>query len=101
MTAQQEADQLLSIFQQYRGIKMQNTSDILERIQSKGEWLKRDAQGLADFISLLSIRRDFPTLAEEAMDNAEAELIAALKTVRLSRAAYNAKPVERSLQAAE
>jgi hypothetical protein len=70
------------------------TSEILSAIESKADWLKQDAKLLSDFVSMLSIRRDFPTLAEDAMDRAEQELVAALGSVRTSRAAYNAKPVE-------
>ena len=73
-----------------------STSDILASIEAKGSWLKQDAQSLADFVHRLTFRRDFPTLAEEAMDLAEQELIAALQSVRKSRAVFNAKPVENS-----
>jgi hypothetical protein len=73
-----------------------STSDILASIEAKGSWLRQDAQSLADFVHRLAVRRDFPTLAEAAMDEAEKELIAALQTVRKSRAAFNAKPVENS-----
>ena len=69
-----------------------NTSDLLSAIESKAAWLKDDAKGLADFIGMLAIRRDFPTLAEAAMDATETELIEALKSVRLSRTAYLNKP---------
>lgn len=73
---------------------MRSTSEILAAIESKGSWLKQDAQFLADYVRMLDVRRDFPTLAEAAMDEAEKELIAALQVVRKSRAVFNAKPVE-------
>lgn len=73
---------------------MRSTSEILAAIESKGSWLKQDARFLADYVQMLDVRRDFETLAEEAMDMAERELIAALQVVRKSRAAFNAKPVE-------
>jgi hypothetical protein len=70
------------------------TSDILASIVSRTSFLKLDAQCLADDVGRLALRRDFPTLAEDGMDLAERELIAALQSVRLSRAEFNAKPVE-------
>ena len=73
-----------------------NTSDLLGAIESKATWLKDDARRLADFISILAIRRDFPTLAEAAMDTAEAELLEALQSVRNSRTAYLSKPKEQN-----
>jgi hypothetical protein len=72
-----------------------STSELLDRIESKASWLRQDAKMLAESVSALKIRRDFPTLAEEAMDKAEAELIAALQTVRKARATYNSLPAER------
>ena len=71
-----------------------NTSDLLLAIKSKAEWLQADAKGLADFIGMLAIRRDFPTLAEAEMDAAESALIEALKSVRNSRTNYLNKPKE-------
>lgn len=74
---------------------MRNTSDILASIEAKSSWLRQDAKFLADFVGMLSIRRDFLTLAEGAMDEAEQQLVDALKSVRESRKAFNAKPLER------
>jgi hypothetical protein len=74
---------------------MTSTSELLQCIESKANWLKQDATSLTDLVSALRIRRDFPTLAEAAMDNAEAELIVALQTVRKARATYNSLPAER------
>jgi hypothetical protein len=73
---------------------MRNISELLAAIESKGSWLKQDAMTLAIYVQMLSVRRDFPTLAEAAMDEAEKELIDALKSVRQSRATFNSKPVE-------
>jgi hypothetical protein len=75
---------------------MRDTSDVLASIESKATWLKQDAKFMADFVAMLSVRRDFETRAEAAMDEAERELIEALKSVRQSRKAFNAVPVEPS-----
>lgn len=72
------------------------TSDILASIVARTNFLKLDAQSLANDVGRMALRRDFPTLAEDGMDLAERELIAALQSVRKSRAAFNAKPVEQS-----
>ena len=71
-----------------------STSELIQRIESKASWLRQDAKMLAESISALKIKRDFPTLAEDAMDLAERELVEALRLVRRSRASYNAKPAE-------
>lgn len=73
---------------------MSSTSELLLRIESKCGWLRQDAKMLADSASMISQRRDFPTLAEEGLDLAERELIDALATVRRARAAYLSKPLE-------
>lgn len=73
-----------------------NTSDLLGTIEARAVWLKNDAKQIADYIGMLAIRRDFPTLAEAAMDAAESELVEALKSVRNSRTAYLAKPKEQT-----
>jgi hypothetical protein len=75
---------------------MSNTSGILASIESKASWLKQDAKLLADFVAMLPMRRDFPTLAEDAMDEAEQQLMESLKSVRESRRIFNAKPKEKS-----
>lgn len=71
-----------------------NTSEILERVHAKSEWVRDDAKSMADYVAMLKSRRDFPTLAEAAMDEAEQELIKALQSVRDSRKAFNSKPLE-------
>lgn len=78
---------------------MSNTSDILAGIESKANWLRQDSQFLADYVGRLTHRRNFETKAEAAMDAAERDLIAALQSVRKSRAAFNAKPVENACAA--
>jgi hypothetical protein len=94
MSPQDEANILLALHQKCRSPAMRTTSDLLAAIEAKSSWLRQDAKFLSDFVSQLKLRRDFPTLAEEGMDMAEAELIAALGVVRRARAAYLAKPVE-------
>lgn len=74
---------------------MSSTSELLQRIESKCGWLRQDARMLAESASMISLRRDFPTLAEEGMDLAERELIEALALVRKARKTYQAKPAER------
>jgi len=71
-----------------------NTSDILAAIESKAQWLKQDANAMADFMARLPLQRGFHTLAESAMDEAEAALIDALRIVRLCRNQYHLKPQE-------
>lgn len=75
---------------------MTSISGILGGIESKAAWIARDGQGLADYVAMLPMRRNYETEAEAAIDDAEKALLDALKTVRASRAAYQAKPVEQS-----
>jgi hypothetical protein len=72
-----------------------STSDVLAAIESKCFWIKADANELVMCVARLPFRHEFETKAEAAMDDAERELIEALKAVRKSRAAYHAKQVER------
>lgn len=96
MTSQQEADALLTLHQLNRGNRMATVSDILAGIESKAKWMEQDGKFLAQYVSMLPLRRDFETRAEAAIDDAEQALVAALKIVRESRKAYNSKPVEQS-----
>lgn len=83
---------------------MATVSDILAGIESKAGWLYRDGKDLADYVARLPMQLNFETKAEAAMDQAERGLLEALRVVRLSRAAYFAKPQNRpqdQLQAAE
>lgn len=73
---------------------MSETSSILAAIESKAQWLQRDAALLAEFTGHLAFRRSFETRAEEELDKAEQALVAALQTVRDMRKLYNSKPVE-------
>jgi hypothetical protein len=72
------------------------TSDLLAAIESKAQWLKLDADAMADFMARLPLQRNFYTLAESAMDEAEAALIDALRIVRLCRNQYHLKPQEQN-----
>jgi hypothetical protein len=80
---------------------MATVSDILSGIESKACWLYSDSRDLADYVARLPVQLSFETKAEAAMDRAEAALIEGLRVVRMSRAAYFAKPTEQALQAAE
>ncbi len=99
MTSQQEADELLRLYQTNRGNPMCSVSDILAGIESKATWIATDGKMLADYVARLPVQRNFETRAEAAIDDAERALIEALKVVRASRAAYNAKPLEQSVAA--
>jgi hypothetical protein len=96
MTSQQIADELLAEHWANRRNRMTSISNILGGIESKAAWIARDGQGLADYVAMLAVRRNFETLAEAAMDDAEKALLEALKTVRAARKAYQAKPLEQS-----
>jgi len=74
---------------------MRSTSEIMSYVESRCAWLRQDGKLIADGVSELSLKRDFPTLVEEGFDLAERELIEALATVRKARKAYQAKPAER------
>lgn len=74
----------------------------LRVIESAGKRLVADTHDLARVLPMLRSRPEFLTRAEDALEQAEAKLAAALTEVRAARAAYATLPIERpTLVAAE
>ncbi len=69
-------------------------STILQSIEYKANHIGGCAYQLSRYIHALTYQRNFETRAEEAIDKAEQELVQALKSIRLSRAIFLAKPKE-------
>lgn len=66
---------------------------IHDDIESKCEWLRRDAAMLDDLVARIPCRREYTTRGEAAMDAVEKHLIAALQSVRRTRRIYLSKEI--------
>jgi hypothetical protein len=73
---------------------MSTIRDVLERIESKADWLRMDAENLSTYVRQLTARRSFETMAQDAMLRAELELVTALATVRAARKRYDELSVD-------
>lgn len=65
-------------------------------IKDHSYWLKTSASRLVHYIQLLVSRPDYETMAEDEMNEAEKSLLEALEKLREVKAAYQAKPVEKT-----